>query len=461
MDRISARFSALQLAVLATCIVVPEGPSVVLIMLLLICAWSPLLATCALSLGVVVRYLNPSLVVLSPIATWTSLAIPLLVGVRFVPGLKRQNLSYLVPVWLFSIVALLCTAVHSAVPAISTMKIVTFAWDVTAVLLVLSRLDQESYLTAGRWLFSLTTVVALLSLCTLVAPGIAYVPDTKFLRGILNHSQALGCVTAPLLAGGICVRLLRSNSDFKGWILLGLVALLVFLTRSRTAAFAVFLSVLVSLFVRNRASILSNRLARRRVLLGVVVGFFLLGVGSIVGYSLTSTLFGFVLKRGETKVTSALSASRGQGALSELRNFAKSPIVGNGFGVYPDGQFPVPVTTVAGIPISAPVEKGFLPTAVLEETGILGGVAFVIMLAALIRPVARKATTAHLSIVLCALFTNLGEASLLSPGGIGMYLWILIGYSLRDGASNPEPNMASPAVPAASQQQKYPSNLLR
>jgi O-Antigen ligase len=461
MEKIPARVAALQLAALGACIAIPEGPSVVLAVLLLICTWTPLLASVALSLGVIVRYLNPSLVALSPLATWISLAIPILAGLRFVPGLRRHNLPYLVPVWVFSIVALLCSVAHSAVPSISAMKIVTFAWDVTAVILILSRLDEAAYRAVGVWLFSLTSVVALLSLCTLVSPGIAYIPETKFLRGILNHSQALGCVTAPLLAGGLCIRLLRPQSDYKDWLLLALVAILVLLTRSRTAAVASLLGVIISLLVRDRTLILSNRRARRRVLLVVTVGLSALIVGSLIGYSLTSTLSGFVLKRGETKVSSALTASRGQGALSELRNFANSPVFGNGFGVYPNGQFPVPVTRLAGIPISAPVEKGFLPTAVLEETGTLGGIAFVIMLTAIIRQVAKKGTTVQLSILLCALFTNLGEATLLSPGGIGMYLWILIGYTLRGSELNATAHSAPATPPVTSYQPQFPSNLLR
>jgi hypothetical protein len=461
MEKVSVRVAALQLTALGACIAIPDGPSFVLAILLLISPWSPMLATVALSFSVIVRYLNPSLVALSPLATWISLAIPILTGLRFVPGIRRHNLPFLVPVWVFSIVALMCSAAHSAVPSISAMKIITFAWDITAIVLILSRLDETAYKAVGEWLFSLTAVVALLSLCTLASPGVAYVPDTKFLRGILNHSQALGCVTAPLLAGGLCIRLLRPHSDYKDWLLLAMIALLVFLTRSRTAAVAALLGVIVSLLVRDRNLILSNRRARRRLLLVVTMGVFALILGSVIGYSLTSTLSGFVLKRGETKISSALAASRGQGALSELHNFASSPVFGNGFGVYPDGQFPVPVTRLAGIPISAPVEKGFLPTAVLEETGTLGGIAFVIMLTAFIRQIAKNGTTVQLSILLCALFTNLGEATLLSPGGIGMYLWILIGYTLRGSELNTTAHSAPATPPATSYQSQIPSNLLR
>jgi hypothetical protein len=341
------------------------------------------------------------------------------------------------------------------------MKIVTFAWDATVIVLVLSKLDQTRYRIVGDWLFSLTAVVALLSLCTLALPSIAYIPDTKFLRGILNHSQALGCITAPMLAGGVCIALLRPEPSFKGWLLLGLICMLVFLTRSRTAAIAVFLGVMVSLFVRDNTSIFVNRRARRRILLAGTIGLSLLVVGSIVGYGLTSALSGFVLKRGETKVSSALTAARGQGAMDEIQNFLKSPIVGNGFGVYADGQFPVPVTTIGGIPVSAPVEKGFLPTAVLEETGTLGGIAFVVMLTTFVRQLVKHGTTVQLSILLCVLFTNIGEATLLSPGGLGMYLWILVAYALRGSVLNNTPTMAARNPSTLSDPPQSPSNLLR
>ncbi len=84
---------------------------------------------------------------------------------------------------------------------------------------------------------------------------------------------------------------------------------------------------------------------------------------------LGSVLTDYAFKGSKGEVDSlggAFYESRGSGVLSEWQNFTTHPLTGNGFGVFPDGHFPVGVQYFAGIPISAPVEKGILPTAVLE-----------------------------------------------------------------------------------------------
>lgn len=81
-----------------------------------------------------------------------------------------------------------------------------------------------------------------------------------------------------------------------------------------------------------------------------------------------------------------------------------------------------------GIPVSATVEKGFMPTAVLEETGVLGAVLILVLLAFLVVPVARYGDIVAFWILSTALLLNFGEMIFFTMGGNGLYLWIVMGF---------------------------------
>jgi hypothetical protein len=127
----------------------------------------------------------------------------------------------------------------------------------------------------------------------------------------------------------------------------------------------------------------------------------------------------------------AFYASRGGGLLQQWANFRSSPLVGHGFGVYPDGVFPSGIVEFHGIPISAPIEKGFLPTAILEECGIMGGAALVLLIGWFARSVWRGSDMRWRAMFVAALGVNVGECVFLAPGGIGMIHWLLIALSLQ------------------------------
>ena len=72
-------------------------------------------------------------------------------------------------------------------------------------------------------------------------------------------------------------------------------------------------------------------------------------------------------------LTEAFAESRESLIDRSMDNFRQYPIAGIGFGVPSDtSQELFEVKRVGGIPISASVEKGSLPSATLEETGIIG-----------------------------------------------------------------------------------------
>lgn len=83
-----------------------------------------------------------------------------------------------------------------------------------------------------------------------------------------------------------------------------------------------------------------------------------------------------------------------------------------------------------GIPISAPVEKGFIPTSILEETGIFGALAFYAFIISLAAEAMRRKDPGWAGLFFGCLYINVGEAVIFSVGGIGLFYWLLIGIAI-------------------------------
>ena len=145
----------------------------------------------------------------------------------------------------------------------------------------------------------------------------------------------------------------------------------------------------------------------------------------------------FAIKGEEKPIGEAFYASRGKRIEEQWRNFTEQPITGHGFGIYSSGDVPSGVKTFLGIPISAPTEKGFIPTAVLEETGIIGSIFFLYFLFSLIRLALKGTDIRWIAMFFGCLFVNVGEAVFFSVGGIGLHIWLLMGLAI--GAAEVSP----------------------
>jgi hypothetical protein len=410
----------------------------------------PLTALQSLSLFVVVRNFNPSLAAHGVIGGALAWALPLVVSLRLLPLVTAQSLRLLGPLWLFCTVGVLTSVLTSPAVAVSIMKAATLAIVASGVLIASARLTPTETSVLGTWLRTLAVVVAGLSLLTIVRPGIAHLPNSDLLNGILGHSQALGAFLAPFAAASLAEWMLRRGSmtPVRSASWLAMLACLL-LTSSRTAAVATILGLAFSM-IGGVAADRRRTGAEVRRALGMIAGLMLaLLVMQLATGRVLSSVSHFVLKGTQTSVGEAFQASRGGLVSTELQNFLKSPWIGNGFGVYADGVFPTGVKTFLGIPVSAPVEKGVLPTAVLEETGLLGFLCLAVLIYALVAPVWRRAPHPIVAMLIACLFVNLGEAVLLSPGGMGLHIWLLIGWCVRAAQVQSAPAGAAAAVAAA------------
>lgn len=383
----------------------------------------------ALSIVAISKSLNPAIYAFSPETGILAWLVFFLASSRIIL-FSWNNFIRTVPLYVYSVVILMLSIFASVNPEISLMKLITFTIGAAAVILGYSSLDEEQSERMKAWFFSIYFVIILLSLPTFVFPNIAYNRNGQGFQGILNHPQSFGPMLAPiatwLLAG---VLFEKSKKQLLAVIVCVMLITLMVLSQARTSLTAVFVSLFFFFFMLQiKKKSFKNAYSGRAILVGIA-----LVLSSVIAFSSSTViqdkLTGFVFKRDSTDIDEALS-SRSGGIVSQWHFFLKSPVLGNGFCVYPWGELPMGVTYYNGIPISAPVEKGFLPTAILEETGLIGAIFFIYFLYQLFKICLKNANLKYVCMFLSCIAINVGEVFIFSMGGIGLFYWLLIGLSI-------------------------------
>lgn len=348
-----------------------------------------------------------------------------IIGGQSTPRLLRPILGFAVVVFGTSLVA-------SDFVAVSLLKLVTFVAGTSTVLICLHRTRH----LMGYWLDWLYTLGLFILIASIpfYFSAAGYARNDVGFQGIMNHPQTLGPILAPItvfLTGMYAFYPGRKNG------LVGLAALLgwveMYTTLSRTSIFAVVLALgivmLVGFSIRNDAwgSKLGQTLSRPTVLIAL---FFMVAVAGLQSQAIQQTISGFIFKDDSAgSVAQVLQQSRGGLQDRSMANFRESPLIGIGFGAPSDPErFERQLEYgPMGIPVSASVEKGFMPSAVLEETGIIGAILVLILLGYLLVPVVRYGNMVAFWMLMTGLLVNLGEMIFFSMGGNGLYLWLIFG----------------------------------
>jgi hypothetical protein len=148
----------------------------------------------------------------------------------------------------------------------------------------------------------------------------------------------------------------------------------------------------------------------------------------------------FLLKDdSDTSITESLQSSRSGLIERSMENFRAAPLTGIGFGVPSEPGLVRIETGALGLPTGASVEKGFMPSAVLEETGLTGAIMVVFIIVFLIKPVTQKGSLSMLCLLMTCLMINAGEMVFFSVGGMGLHLWLLMAFCYNYALSAPEP----------------------
>ena len=355
--------------------------------------------------------------------------------------LVRQ--SRLPPIALRLGLALLTTGafliVHSLLvspyPDVSILKAVS--WTVVALTVVLgwAGLNVHERDALGWQIFFGLALVMLASLPLLASP-IGYQLNGEGFEGILSHPQVFGPTMALLCAWAMSRLLGQPRPNWAYAIVAACSLMLTFRSGSRTAGLAMVSGVTVAFIVALALSTWSAhavvpglRSGRVHAAAAATLLTLLLGGGAFVGDAET-----FIAKGTESRsVADAYKASRG-GLVDEMwANIEENPFLGIGFGIASEpGLMVVTRDTATGLPLSAPVEKGVLPVATLEEVGLLGSVLVAVALALLVIQ-SSKGGVESFAVALTALFLNMGESTFFSPSGLGLLPLILLGWAFSCG----------------------------
>jgi O-antigen ligase len=409
-------------------------------------AASPALAFKALTICALGLVCNQAIVLKTTLWAVARFFIPAICLVRFSLDLQtlRSSLfqrSYFIALAAFIAVAAILTIMTQYFVEIALLKLLNFTIFTMAVfggarVLRVRRIDLT------EWYVTLCCVTVLLGIGSM-ATGIgnnmrgAGTFSSTF-NGPFYHSNCLGPMAAMMVVYLICVVIYGHYRN--RWLCIGLAACLMYfmaLTQSRTSFAAMFAGIIalvgLSFILVRRQSIQLRMKVSRLALVGTLaIG----GVGVLIadvmtGQAITKKVVAFANKGGKSEVfdlDQALS-SRQSVIQASWHNFLESPLIGIGFEVAKTEYFQKNATL-----FYAPIEKGFLPVAVLEETGIIGTFFFVVFLMAYLLSLARERNVPGITLFLTFLAVNCGEAMFFGVAGHGGFgwLWFMGGMLLGD-----------------------------
>jgi hypothetical protein len=352
--------------------------------------------------------------------------------------------------FVFLAVAILAS-MQGILPLISILKIVNFGFFILGLYLgtrdLSNDVDGVRLLRSGFMAFSMVIVFG--SLLTLFFPSIAYyisvsrmvqeqgveyatemlsdLEGMSLFCGVTWQSQALAPILALVNAWLLCDMLIIQKRFTKlHMVMLLCIPAMLYMTRSRAGLVAYVVSIGLSYFFALRSSGLSTRKKsslRQSMTVMAVIGVLVIGVWMIR----STALLQWIRKTDDVNLDSrslaeAFTSSRM--GLIEIGwdSFLKNPFLGIGFQVSEIQLYYKDSLSL----FSAPIEKGFLPTMILEETGLIGAFAFVFFLSIFINSCRKKELYATLILFFTFFATNLAEATFFSPGGTGGLLWCYV-----------------------------------
>jgi hypothetical protein len=160
-------------------------------------------------------------------------------------------------------------------------------------------------------------------------------------------------------------------------------------------------------------------------------GFLVITVGLVVSSGFRSTATDFLQKNvhhGEqglnNEITAeALTSGRINMVDQQIESFRQHPLIGTGFQVSKELE-ERGITQWQDV-LSSPIEKGFLPTMILEESGVIGGLLMFAFFVSVIRTFLVRSCYCFLGTFAAFLLTNLGEADFFSTSSCGGISWTI------------------------------------
>lgn len=319
----------------------------------------------------------------------------------------------------------------SPLPAISLLKLLAFLAGSTTILLAFMQAGDDRALADWATVFVLV-VVAGSAMLLGSSDGYKHIfRGPTLLKGLLIRPQELAVFLAPLIAY-LTSLLVSGQSSWRSNAFLCVTLLLLVTSGSRTgflaALGACLLCGVIALAFRRDWRVEIMQVVRHPAFVG---GAVLIALAVLARWDTVSERAVNLVYKRAGSIAQEFEASRGFLVRKQIANFRESPVVGIGFGM---PSSPLELKTVKegilGVPVSAPIEKGVLPMAILEETGLLGALLFLGVLGSILATAILRLGFPGASLAIAVMLNNLGEANVFSIGGMGMYYWLALGFAI-------------------------------
>jgi O-Antigen ligase len=326
----------------------------------------------------------------------------------------------------------------SSLPVISVFKTISFSVGLLCVVR-LSTLTSNTNEKMLLCVAELGVAVFAVSL-PLFASGAGYSRNGSGFNGVLNHPQALGVFLVMTGAATFATALKAPHLE-RLLIALGVGQwLMIFFTGARTALIAIALGGGIYLW---ESVLRGGKQSRMRHLSIPTVAIVIIGIVLVATiFPGTRESFAAFLQKGDQQSLgdnpglSVDESSRGDQIYDDLQLAGEHPLFGYGFGVDPGSKANMEAngSQWGEIPLSAPVEQGFLPLATIAQIGAIGSL-FVFAFLYSIYQLARMDSPETSALFTAVLGVNFGEMIFYSVGGLGMLMWILLSLFAASSAS--------------------------
>ncbi len=425
---------AVLVVLISVALIIPSGKTVIALALLPVALLNRDKAIFALLALFLIRMSNLAITGFDPlfsISAWiTSLVASSRIWLDFILNQRYRMTRQMKWISVFALIALILS-VFSMSPIVSILKLFSFYFIAGAIVVgVTSPLPNKS--TTLAWLYAAWVSVMITSIFTLPFPEVGYFRDGQGFQGSLNHPQLLAIFIAPMVAWLLAKTLMAKRLGLGSIVVLALGVSILILTRARTGIVSILLGAfIICLFRIGEIKFLMNWLKQRKAMLALLSIAILLS--PVLYTELRSDIEDYIFKSATSQeLGAAFEESRGFIILQALNNIENHPVTGIGFGVAnsESHNFNLEIDPVTGLPIGAPTEKANLIIAIIEETGIIGFIAFAVFFLSFLRVISNSGNIALAWAAITSICTNISEMTFFSMGGAGVYTWIICAVAI-------------------------------
>jgi len=417
----------------------------------------------ALSVSVLIVYANLAIARGNFVASGMRFALVAVLLFKVVRAVRSRRKSLLSPFFvralvLFSLVCMVFAFIQGYQFNIAASKLLTFAAGVVALLCAGSTAKALPKRDIVAWAETLAMYViggtfAILSFARSYAYFAVSETGVRGLRGPFSHPNSMSLIAGLLATFLFSVLLFDQELSNGKRRLLALESIIlvaiVYLSQGRSGMFGVMAGLASGLAIaifglRPALSSVRTAVKRERLIFATAgISFLVIVFDSLTARLVSRSAESFIMK-GKTEQTVGLSAmysSRSDIVATSWNNFLENPIAGIGFGTSRSEQYGAKTNSFA-----APIEKGFLPTAILEETGIIGAVLFCWFLFLLYKYMFKRRYFVAICCLTAFIFVNMGEVTMFSIGGLGVLGWLIVALGMQQGRTEDAPKSVPVAV---------------